>query len=136
MKRKACNQKLNKKKATQNKLGKMVLEAGLDVHVKEYAHQQKQASIEEDLGFISKNYKGLGVSQDYAEPRAVSTRLGGINPIARRVSGQRLVDFDEEEDVPIPRKRRRLEMDDEDEYQEKTSSILRPRKYSRRQTEP
>jgi hypothetical protein len=49
MQRKGCNQRLNKKKATQNKLGKMVMEAGLDSQVKDIVHQRK-VSAEEDEG--------------------------------------------------------------------------------------
>jgi hypothetical protein len=46
---------LNKRKATQNKLGKMVMEAGLDFQVKEIANQQKMGSAEgdESLGFAT-----------------------------------------------------------------------------------
>jgi hypothetical protein len=48
MQRKGCNQKLNRRKATQNKLGKMVMEAGLDFQVKEIANQQQMGSPEGD----------------------------------------------------------------------------------------
>jgi hypothetical protein len=53
MQRKGCNQKLNKRKATQNKLGKMVIEAGLHSQVQNIASKKKKNSAEgsESVGF-------------------------------------------------------------------------------------